>query len=113
MKLIEGSFKNRGFSNLIYLMNKQNFLWELDATTSPPSCSENEYWDSNTSMCGTCSKTCKHCFSGTSYGCIDCDESLPFLDTYSKKCNLMCENNKYADNRYLTNKRCLSIYFFN
>jgi len=111
LKLTEGSFKNRGNSKLIYFLGK-NFQWESDTKKQPPICLEDEYWDNNSSMCSTCHKTCNHCFTNTKYGCIDCNENLPFLNSLTKKCDAICLDNTFADYRYMNNKRCLSNLFF-
>jgi hypothetical protein len=110
LKLTEGSFKNRGYSKLIYLQNAKIFKWESDTKKQPPYCSEDEYWDNYLSMCSKCDNSCNHCFRATKFGCIDCNENLPFLDSFSKTCNAICPDNTFADYRYLNNKRCISNF---
>lgn len=51
IKLTEGFFKNRGNSNLIFILNVFSFLWGYDNTSTPPVCNENEYYDSSTQNC--------------------------------------------------------------
>jgi hypothetical protein len=112
LKLTEGSFINRGYSKLIYLINVKNFKWESDTKKQPPICSEDEYWDNNLSMCSKCDNSCNHCFKPSKYGCIDCKENLPYLDSFTKTCIPICNDNTFADNKYLDNKRCSSKYIF-
>jgi len=57
LKLTEGYLKNRGNSNLVFILNVYSYLWGYDTNASPPSCNEDEYYDSKTKMC-----SCKYLF---------------------------------------------------
>lgn len=50
-KLTEGKFNNLGKSNLIYVLNRDNYVFSLDFNIQPTFCLENQYFDFETRTC--------------------------------------------------------------
>ncbi len=53
-----------------------------------------------------CHQNCHYCFSGSSMGCIECNEPTSFIDPSTKSCYPVCQNNQKANYRYESNKMC-------
>ena len=51
--MTEGYFRNRGTSNLIFILKVYNFLWGPDSSGAPASCDEFEYYDNKNGMCSS------------------------------------------------------------
>jgi hypothetical protein len=49
-KFLEGAFKNRGTSDLIYILQKEQFRWTFD-NSNPETCLETQYYDFEKKKC--------------------------------------------------------------
>lgn len=119
-KFIEGIFKNRGSTNLFYILQKDKFTWAYDTGISPTNCYENQYYDSTQDACLCkiiyniidCNTICSHCYGPGTLNCVECADPYPYLDISTRFCNQICDNSQVSNLRYNTYKTCQSKYLF-